>query len=59
MPITGLRRFLGSVQTNFRGRGYKTFILNANMLMRGSFSIFKAVLDEFTAQKLNMLGSAY
>lgn len=59
MPINSLRKFLGAVQTNFRGRGFKTFILNANMVIRGSFNLFRTVLDEFTCQKLNMLGSDY
>lgn len=59
MPIYALRKFLGTVQTNFRGRGFKTLILNANMMIRGSFSLFRTVLDEFTCQKLNMLGSDY
>ena len=59
MPITALRKFLGAVSTNFRGRGFKTCILNANMMIRGSFGLIKACLDEFTQQKLNMLGSDY
>ena len=29
------------------------------MLIRGSFGIVKAMIDEFSAQKLNMLGSDY
>lgn len=48
IPVTALRKFMGSLQTNFRGRGYKTFILNANMMIRGSFSMLKLMLDEFT-----------
>jgi hypothetical protein len=48
IPVTALKKFMGSLQTNFRGRGYKTFILNANMMIRGSFSMLKLMLDEFT-----------
>lgn len=48
MPITALRKFLGAVSTNFRGRGFKTCILNANMMIRGSWGLIKACLDEFT-----------
>jgi len=59
MPINALRKFLGAVQTNFRGRGFKTCILNANMMIRGSWNLIKACLDEFTAQKLSMIGSDY
>jgi hypothetical protein len=49
IPVNALKKFLQSCQTNFRGRSFKTFILNANMLIRGSFGIFKAMMDEFTA----------
>lgn len=49
IPVNALKKFLQSSQTNFRGRSFKTFILNANMLIRGSFGIFKAMMDEFTA----------
>ena len=59
IPVKALKKFLQSSQTNFRGRSYKTFILNANMLIRGSFGIIKAMIDEFSAQKLNMLGSDF
>ena len=54
-----MKRFLGAVQTNFRGRGYKTFIINASMVLRGTWKVVKQVLDEFTAQKVNMLGSDF
>jgi len=54
-----LKRFLGAVQTNYRGRGFKTFVLNAGYMIRGSWSMIKSWLDEFTAQKVNVLGSDY
>lgn len=59
IPVTAIKRFLQSSQTNFRGRTYKTFILNANMIIRGSFGIVKSMIDEFSAQKINMLGSDF
>lgn len=59
MPLTGIRKLLGSLQTNFRGRSYKTFILHANMMLRGSWSMVKGYLDEFTASKINFLGKTY
>ena len=59
MPVRGLKNFLGAVQTNFRGRGYKTFIVNAGMMVRGSWSMIKPVLDEFTAQKINILAGDF
>ena len=49
IPVKALKKVLQSSQTNFRGRSYKTFILNANMLIRGSFGIIKAMIDEFSA----------
>ena len=59
MPITALRRFLSAVQTNFRGRGFKVCVLNASMMIRGSWSMIKGWMDEFTAQKLVMMDSTY
>ena len=59
LPIGALKKFLSSAQTNFRGRNFKSLILNASMIMRGSFSIVKAMLDEFSASKILMLGSDY
>jgi hypothetical protein len=59
IPVTALRKFISSSQTNFRGRAYKNFILNANIIIRGSFGLFKSMMDEFSAQKINMLGSNY
>lgn len=59
MPMTALRKFLGVVQTNFRGRGFKTCITNTSMLFRGSFYLIKQMLDEFTAQKIVLMGGDY
>ena len=50
---------LGAAQTNYRGRAYKIFIINANMILRGSFKIIYMMLDEFTAQKINLMGKDF
>lgn len=50
---------LGSAQTNFRGRAFKIFILNANMIIRGSFKLVTVALDDFTAQKINLMGKDF
>ena len=59
MPLRTLKTMLGAAQTNFRGRAYKIYILNAGYLIRGSFGIIKKMLDEFTAQKINVCGGDY
>lgn len=41
LPVTALKRFLGAVQTNFRGRGYKTLILNASYMIRGTWTMIR------------------
>lgn len=48
-PMSILKQFLKTVQNNYRGRGYKTLVLNANMLMRASWAVVRQMLDEFTA----------
>ena len=55
IPLGTLKGVLASAQNNFRGRSYKIFICNACLTLRTGFSIFKMMLDDFTAQKINML----
>lgn len=59
IPVKGLKTIVGAMQTNFRGRAFRTYILHANMLFRGSWGVVKQMLDEFTAQKIHMLGKNY
>jgi hypothetical protein len=42
------------MQRNFRGRMFRMFIVNANWLVRGLWSIAKTVVDEFTLTKMNL-----
>jgi hypothetical protein len=49
LPIKGLKSIIGTLQTNFRGRAFRTYILHANMVFRGSWGIINKMLDEFTA----------
>ena len=57
--MKSLKKSLGQAQNNFRGRAYKIFILNAGMVMRGSFKVIKAMLDEFTGKKITVMGDDY
>ena len=59
IPVTLLRNFLSSAQTNFRGTSYKIYIVNASYFMRGSFSVIRMMVDEFTQIKINMMGSNF
>lgn len=59
IPVKALKSIVGAMQTNFRGRGYRTYILHASMMFRGSWSVIKQMLDEFTAQKLQFLGKNF
>lgn len=49
VPRRSMQQMLSSAQTMFRGRAYKIFIINANMIFRGSFKLISMMLDEFTA----------
>lgn len=59
IPITPLKNFLASAENNFKGRTHKIFILNTSYIIRASFSVFLKMVDEFTGQKINMLGKDY
>lgn len=59
IPRKKLQAMMGQAQTNFRGRAYKIFVCNAGLVMRGSFKIIKAMLDEFTAQKIKVMGEDF
>jgi hypothetical protein len=59
LPRDKMKQILGSAQLNFRGRANKIFILNAPMLVRGSFKVAKTFLDEFTVQKISLMGDDF
>lgn len=59
IPIGPLRTCLASQTNNFMGRTFKIFILGAGAIIRASFSVLTRMLDEFTTQKISMLGSNY
>lgn len=59
MPLTAIKNFLGTCQTNFRGRLFKFIMINVGMMLRGTWSTMKMLVDEFTAQKVILMGSDY
>ncbi len=59
IPVNLLRTFLSSAQTNFRGTSYRIYIVNAGYFIRGSFSIFRMMVDEFTQMKIVMMGNDF
>jgi hypothetical protein len=59
VPNKALKNMMSTAQTYFRGRAYRVFVVNAGIVARGSFKIVKIMLDDFTAQKVNVLGDDF
>jgi len=59
MPLTAIKNFLGTCQTNFRGRLFKFIMINVGMMLRGTWSTMRMLVDEFTANKVTLMGSDY
>lgn len=59
VPMKALKKLLLAAQDNFRGRAYRVFVVNAGLVIRASFKIVKTMLDEFTVQKVNVLGDDF
>jgi len=50
------KEFVGSVNVNFAGRSYKSFVMNASWTIKVPFKMVSSVLDGFTKKKLIMCG---
>lgn len=49
IPAKPLKAMMSWAQCYFRGRAYRVFVVNANVVARGSFKVVKVMLDDFTA----------
>jgi hypothetical protein len=47
------------MQRNYRGRLYKLFCVNVHWLVRGLWAIAKQTVDEFTLNKMFLMGSDF
>lgn len=54
-----MKGVIQQMQRNFRGRMFRMFIINANWLVRGLWTIAKTVVDEFTLTKMNLHSDDY
>jgi hypothetical protein len=44
------------MQRNYRGRMFRMYLLNMHWLLRGLWAVISKMIDEFTLQKMHLLG---
>ena len=59
IPVRAMGRFLASAQNNFRARNYRSIVLNAGYLIRGSWYMLSNFVDELSLEKIQILSSDY
>jgi len=55
LPMGKVKGIITSGQRNFRGRLFRQFTLNSGWVIRQAWKIVSSVVDEFTAQKMNVV----
>jgi hypothetical protein len=58
IPVGMLQNMVRILQNNYRGRMYKFFLFNAPMLIKGIYTLVKPLLEKFTQEKVNVIGSS-
>lgn len=56
IPKTLLQGVVTQMQRNYRGRMFRMYLLNMHWLLRGLWSLISKMVDEFTLQKMQLLG---
>ena len=56
IPKDKLKAIAGAMQSNYRGRLYKMFLVNVSALLRGLWKIGKGWMDPFTVEKMKVRG---
>ena len=59
LPVRATSGFMGAAQRNFRGRNWRSYVLNSGFVIRNSYGAFSYCMDEFTGQKVELLGNDY
>ena len=59
IPIKNIKGIISACQRNFRGRSFKIFIVNAGYTIRGSWYLVSKMIDDFTNNKISVMGDEY
>jgi hypothetical protein len=57
IPKTLLQGMISAMTRNYRGRMFRLFAVYVAWLVKGLWTVARALIDEFTATKINIYGS--